>query len=490
MQPIQVSVDGMPVGSPVSPTSTSFASFSVAITLATSGTHTITFGGTTGGDKSTFIDDVKSAAGSPPPGGTLVNPSFESPALGGSYQYNPTAAGVGWSFAGGSGIQGNGSAWGAAAAPAGTQTAFIQSTGTISQSLSLTAGSYTLSFKAAQRSCCVSPYVQPIQVSVDGTPVGNPVAPTSTAFTSFSIAFSIATGGTHTITFTGTSGSDRTTFIDSVALASAGVTTTTALATSGTPSTVGANVTFTATVNGAAPTGSVAFKDGGNAISGCGAVALPAGSANAKVATCSTSSLNAATHSIVATYAGDAGNNGSTSATLSQVVNGGGGGGTDVVWIDDSLPAGAIADGDEAWTWVASNPTPFSGTKAHRSPLRSGEHQHYFYNATTTLNVGVGDSLFAYVYLDPVTPPSEVMLQWYDGTSWNRAYWGANQIAWGTNGTASLRFMGALPPKGQWVRLTVPAAQVGMEGHVLTGMAFTLYGGKAFWDRAGKHSGP
>ncbi len=80
-------------------------------------------------------------------------------------------------------------------------------------------------------------------------------------------------------------------------------------------------MTFTATVNGAAPTGSVAFKDGGNAISGCSAVALPAGSANAKVATCSTSSLSAATHSIVATYAGDAGNNGSTSAMLSQVVN-------------------------------------------------------------------------------------------------------------------------------------------------------------------------
>ena len=95
----------------------------------------------------------------------------------------------------------------------------------------------------------------------------------------------------------------------------------TALSSSANPSLVGASVTFTATVNGAAPTGTVAFKDGGNAISGCSAVALPAGSANAKVATCSTSSLSAATHSIVATYAGDAGNNGSTSATLSQVVN-------------------------------------------------------------------------------------------------------------------------------------------------------------------------
>jgi hypothetical protein len=46
--------------------------------------------------------------------------------------------------------------------------------------------------------------------------------------------------------------------------------------------------------------------------------------------------------------------------------------------------------------------------------------------------------------------------------------------------------MGALPPAGQWVRLEVPASSVGLEGRVLTGMAFTLYGGRATWDHAGK----
>src|SRR6185295_1874122 len=30
------------------------------------------------------------------------------------------------------------------------------------------------------------------------------------------------------------------------------------------------------------------------------------------------------------------------------------------------------------------------------------------------------------------------------------------------------------------------ASQVGLEGHTLNGMAFTLYGGRATWDRAGK----
>ena len=38
------------------------------------------------------------------------------------------------------------------------------------------------------------------------------------------------------------------------------------------------------------------------------------------------------------------------------------------------------------------------------------------------------------------------------------------------------------------VRLEVPASAVGLEGHVLNGMAFTLYGGRATWDHAGKAS--
>ncbi|HEY2967153.1 MAG TPA: hypothetical protein VGK75_02200 [Casimicrobiaceae bacterium] len=39
---------------------------------------------------------------------------------------------------------------------------------------------------------------------------------------------------------------------------------------------------------------------------------------------------------------------------------------------------------------------------------------------------------------------------------------------------------------GQRVRLAVPAAQVGLEGRTLNGTAYTLYGGRATWDYAGK----
>ena len=165
---------------------------------------------------------------------------------------------------------------------------------------------------------------------------------------------------------------------------------------------------------------------------------------------------------------------------------------SDTVWVDDAVPAGATlaADGGDSWTWINSNPTPYSGSLAHQSTLAAGEHQHYFYNATATLTVATGDTLFAYVYLDPVNPPSEVMLQWNDGTWEHRAYWGANLIGFGVDGTVSRRYMGALPATGQWVRLSVSAAQVGLEGRTLNGMAYTLYGGRASWDYAGKTAKP
>ncbi len=78
------------------------------------------------------------------------------------------------------------------------------------------------------------------------------------------------------------------------------------------------------------------------------------------------------------------------------------------------------------------------------------------------------------------------MLQWNDGTCAHRAYWGANLIPWGSDGTNSRRYMGALPATGQWVRLAVPAALIGLEGSTLNGMAFALSDGRATWDRAGK----
>lgn len=162
---------------------------------------------------------------------------------------------------------------------------------------------------------------------------------------------------------------------------------------------------------------------------------------------------------------------------------------TETIWVEEDLPAGATPRGDgEGWTWVRAHPEPLSGKRAHRSILAAGMHQHYFQGAATPLLVSVGDRLFTHLYLDRTQLPRQIMLQWNDGTWEHRAYWGENLIAWGTDGTVSRRFMGPLPPPGQWVRLEVPAAAVGLEGRRINGMAFTLYDGMATWDRAGTYS--
>lgn len=160
----------------------------------------------------------------------------------------------------------------------------------------------------------------------------------------------------------------------------------------------------------------------------------------------------------------------------------------DQLWVDDQLPAGAqeFADSD-TWLWTA-DPKPFHGSVLHRSSLVDGMHQHYFLGATQTLHVAADNVLFAYVFLDPASPPEEVMLQWRTSDWLHRAYWGADRLPWGTPGTADHRFLGALPVSGEWVRLEVPAQVVGLGGKDVNGMAFTLWGGTAAWDYAGMWS--
>jgi hypothetical protein len=164
----------------------------------------------------------------------------------------------------------------------------------------------------------------------------------------------------------------------------------------------------------------------------------------------------------------------------------------DVVWVEDDVPTGAVtgSDGGDDWNWISSDPLPFTGTAAHQSALATGSHQHWFNFAWTTLAVNTGEVLVAYVYLDPVNPPSEIMLQWNDSSWEHRAYWGANLDTYGVDGTVSRRSMGLLPPKGQWSRLEVPANIVGLEGSTLKGMSFSAFNGSATWDHVGKRTSP
>ncbi len=158
----------------------------------------------------------------------------------------------------------------------------------------------------------------------------------------------------------------------------------------------------------------------------------------------------------------------------------------EVVWIDDDLPPAAqpTADGGE-WQWASAPAPVYSGQRAS-TRTASGLSQHFFTGANPPLRVGEGDTLFCFVYLDPQNPPQQIMLQFNDGSWEHRAAWGEDLIPWGTLGTPSRKLMGPLPQAGQWVRLEVPAAEVGLgAGTLINGWAFTQYGGTVYWDQAG-----
>lgn len=81
----------------------------------------------------------------------------------------------------------------------------------------------------------------------------------------------------------------------------------TSLVSSPNPAAAGVSISFTATVTGSAPTGSVRFTADGSTIPGCGSRTLT-GSGNARTATCATSALALGNRQVSATYAGNAAN--------------------------------------------------------------------------------------------------------------------------------------------------------------------------------------
>ena len=158
------------------------------------------------------------------------------------------------------------------------------------------------------------------------------------------------------------------------------------------------------------------------------------------------------------------------------------------VWVDDEIPAGSTSSGKDAdgWQFVESPHPVLQGKRAsHRRA--DGLSQHFFTGASEPLLIGEGDKLVAHVWIDPASPPQEIMLQFNDGGNWDhRAYWGNNAIEWGQADSPSRRSMGTLPAAGRWIRLEVDAATVGLPaGSTIDGWACTQFGGHVYWDRLG-----
>ena len=163
---------------------------------------------------------------------------------------------------------------------------------------------------------------------------------------------------------------------------------------------------------------------------------------------------------------------------------------TDWVWIDDEQSAGGQTEGE--WKAVAadSGAPVFRGKSSWKQTAGPEElKQRLFKGASRRVTVADGDRFYVYVWLDPVNPPSAVMVQFHVKNWEHRAYWGADAISYGGIGTTdapSRRRMGDLPALGEWVRLEIPAESVGLgRGASVNGIAFTQFGGTVYWDETG-----
>jgi sugar lactone lactonase YvrE len=152
----------------------------------------------------------------------LLDFDFETPSLGtgaNAYEYDPTN--TPWTFQGTSGVSGNGSSFTYlnSNAPEGVQVGFIQINGQVDQSADLPAGTYRVSFQAAERQA-LQVSSQTIQVLVDGVAVGSPIQPSGTSYQTYSSDLFSVPAGNHVISLVGVNpnGGDNTAFIDSVSV--------------------------------------------------------------------------------------------------------------------------------------------------------------------------------------------------------------------------------------------------------------------------------
>lgn len=162
------------------------------------------------------------------------------------------------------------------------------------------------------------------------------------------------------------------------------------------------------------------------------------------------------------------------------------GGPADAPILDNTLPDTAKIDRPG---YVTREQGPVrSGTRSRRQQ-HGGLVQHIAV-LKHPVTIREGDEFYLWVHLDVAKRSRALMLQANVNGDWShRAYWGEAVIPYGKdNGGTAYHRAGDLPQAGEWVRLTVPAAAIGLApGSVVGQLACTQFGGLIHWDTVGLH---
>jgi len=162
---------------------------------------------------------------------------------------------------------------------------------------------------------------------------------------------------------------------------------------------------------------------------------------------------------------------------------------TETIWFEDGFPTGAKPQnsGGAALQLVSKEKGPvFSGELAITRTSNNVIAQD-FYQGGPSFAVPKDGKFFVYCRLNKEKPPKTIMVQFHAGGWKHRAVWGDyNVIPWGKVNTTERVNMGALPKKGEWVRLEFTAEKVGLKpGMKVDGFAFTQFDGVVSWDHFG-----
>ena len=127
----------------------------------------------------------------------------------------------------------------------------------------------------------------------------------------------------------------------------------------------------------------------------------------------------------------------------------------DHYWINDETPLGADLNQmtGEPWPWRDGDDAipAVSGSRVHMGTATGSTvvRQQYFESAWLPLVLQDGDRLVAHAWLDPDSPPAQIMLQFHRPGDWeHRVFWGEDHNPWGHLGTTSKHRVGDLPPTG------------------------------------------
>lgn len=156
-------------------------------------------------------------------------------------------------------------------------------------------------------------------------------------------------------------------------------------------------------------------------------------------------------------------------------------------WLEDSVPQAAQEQG--GWVW-ARKPDPVHSGERSLMLTGNGRQERSFRNSTYWLVAAPGDQLFAWVWIDPKTPPKVIQLKFGSeapaGMFEHSVFWGDLQALGEPPPAPTPRRLGDIPPAGQWVRLQIAADSMGIKpGTVLRQMAFLQVDGTVYYDKVG-----